>query len=55
MLSLITTPRQEPDPALEDFLSEMALRIAFRGMEGFEQAWEAANRICDRYEKSQAA
>lgn len=55
MLSLITTPRQEPDPELEEFLSDMALRLAFRGMEAFEEVWETANRIYDRHEKSQAA
>lgn len=55
MLTLITTPPQEPDPELEQFLCDLALRLAFRGMEGFDEVWEAANRVCDRYEKSQAA
>lgn len=56
MLSLATTPGpKQPDAGFQEFLSEMTLRIAFRRMEDFEEVWEAANRICDKYEESQAA
>lgn len=55
MLSLMTSPQQESDPELEEFLRTIALWLASHGMDGFEEAWETANRVCDRYEKSQAA
>ena len=56
MLSLLTSPGlREPYAGLEEFLSEMKLRMAFRRMEEFDEVWEAANRICDKYEESQAA
>ena len=55
MLRLLTTAVAEPDPEFEDFLGEISLRLVCRGMQGFDEAWDAANRVCDRYEKSQAA
>jgi hypothetical protein len=42
--------------SLEDFeelMSEVALRLA--NTTDFDQAWEAANRVCNRYGIGQAA
>jgi hypothetical protein len=44
------SPLAQLDRALEDVIRELALRISVPRMGKFDQVWEIANRVCDRYE-----
>lgn len=48
------SPLARLDRALEDIIRELALRILAPGMSEFDQVWEIANEVCDRYEIRQA-
>ncbi len=47
---LAMSPLAEFDQRLEQIIREFALRIAVPRMTEFEALWEAAIRVCDRYE-----
>jgi hypothetical protein len=47
------SPLAQLDRALEDIIRELSLRILVPRMGKFDQVWEIANRVCDRYEITQ--
>jgi len=38
------------DRELEKLIAELTLRLIVPRMSEFDSVWEAANRVCDRYE-----
>ena len=48
------SPLTEFDQRLERIISEFALRIAVPRSTEFDTVWEAAIRVCDRYELGKA-
>ncbi len=48
-------PLAESAEEFEEFVSEVALRLRVANMYEFDQAWEVANRVCDRYGIGRAA
>jgi hypothetical protein len=49
------TPLSGRDLEFEEFVCEMALRLTMPQMSEFDQAWEIANEVCDRYHLGRAA
>lgn len=49
------SPLEKLDRELERIISELALRILAHGLSEFDCVWEAANKVCDRYEIEKAA
>jgi maltose-binding protein MalE len=49
------SPLQKFDEQLESVIKELMTRIVVPKMTEFDDVWEAANRVCDRYELEQRA
>ena len=43
------SPIAEADHELESVISELTMRIVVPRMSDFDEVWEIANRVCDRY------
>ena len=43
------SPLEKADNDLEAAISEIAMRIVVPRMSDFDDLWEIANRVCDRY------
>jgi hypothetical protein len=44
------SPLEQFDAAMDAVIRELTLRILLPRLSEFEYVWDAANRICDRYE-----
>jgi hypothetical protein len=49
------SPITQFDQEMEKLIRELALRIVVPRIGEFDEVWEAANRICDRYLVTKAA
>jgi hypothetical protein len=49
------SPVAQADQELESVIRELAMRILVPRMSDFDDVWEIANRICDRYGFQQQA
>ena len=49
------SPLAQLDLVLEQIIRELTLNIVVPRLSGFDRVWEAANRVCDRYEIAKAA
>ena len=50
----VMSPLTEFDQRMEQIIREFALRIAVPRWTEFDRLWEAATRVCDRYELGKA-
>jgi hypothetical protein len=46
---------EHPDVASQEIIYELSRRLIVYRLGEFERVWEAANRICDRYQASAAS
>ena len=53
--SCIMSPLAQFDRELEKIIRELTQRILAPRLRQFDGVWEAANKICDRYEITKAA
>lgn len=53
--SVHMSPLAQLDRELEKIIRELTLNILAPRLSGFDRLWEAANRVCDRYEIAKAA
>lgn len=44
------SPLAQFDQDMENVIRELSLRIVIPALGEFEDVWEAANKVCDRYE-----
>ncbi len=49
------SPIAQFDQEMEKLIRELALRIVVPRISEFDDVWEVANRVCDRYLVSKAA
>ena len=49
------SPLAQLDREFEKIIRELTLHIVAPRLSGFDRVWEAANRVCDRYEIAKAA
>jgi hypothetical protein len=44
------SPLAQFDQDMENVIRELSLRIVIPALGEFEDVWESANKVCDRYE-----
>ena len=53
--SVHMSPLAQFDRELEKIIRELSVHIVAPRLSSFDRVWEAANRVCDRYEIAKAA